>query len=282
MEILLLTALVGIVGMGLGGLISALLGTVSPRAMSWLLSFAGGVMISVVSFKMIPASIALAGVTTAVIGLALGVAAVAVLSHLLDKIAKKGGEEVHICHTRVCHEHKRVERPTLVRSGIIMLVALSLHKLPEGIAIGAAGTYDIRMGIVLAVAAALHCIPEGMAIGAPLIGGGMSKQKAVALTALGGTPTIIGGIIGMLIGGISDTALALALCGASGTMLYVVFGEVLPQSSQITKSRLTTFAAILGILVGLLMTFALADYSVCALGHQGCTLPHNYLPQRGS
>ena len=282
MDILLLTALVGIVGMGLGGLVSALLGTISPKAMGWLLSFAAGVMISVVSFKMIPTSIAIAGVTTAVIGLALGVAAVAVLSHLLDQITKKRGEEVHICHTRVCHEHKRVGSPTLRRSGIIMLVALSLHKLPEGIAIGAAGTYDIRMGIVLAVAAALHCIPEGMAIGAPLIGGGMSKTKAVGLTALGGTPTIIGGLIGMLIGGISDTALALALTGASGTMLYVVFGEVLPQSSQITKSRLTTIAAILGILVGLVMTFALADFSVCSLGHVGCRLPHSYLPQRGS
>ena len=93
-----------------------------------------------------------------------------------------------------------------------------------------------------------------MAIAAPLMGGGISKVKAVALTTLSGVPTIVGGAIGMLIGGISDVALALALTGAGGAMLYVVFGEILPQSSIMTKSRFTNIAALIGILVGLLIT----------------------------
>ena len=256
MEIILLTALAGVVGMGLGGLVAAFLGNISPKTMCWVLSFAGGVMVSIVSFELIPEGIELAGVTVAVIGLILGIAVVALLNHLLDRVTIKNGDnlETHISQAGVYHENTLAGKPALLRSGIIMLVAISLHNLPEGIAIGAAGTHDIRMGMVLAIVILLHCIPEGMAISAPLIGGGMSKGKAVALTALSGVPTVIGGAIGMLIGGISETALALALTGAGGAMFYVVFGEILPQSSIITKSRFTTFAALFGILVGLLIT----------------------------
>ena len=256
MEILLLTAMAGIVGMGLGGLVSALLGNISPKTMCWVLSFAGGVMISVVSFELIPEGIELAGMPVAIVGIILGIAVVAILNRLLDKATIKTGDnlETHISEAGVYHTSSLVSKPALMRSGIIMLVAISLHNLPEGIAIGAAGVHDIRMGIVLAIVILLHCIPEGMAIGAPLIGGGMSRGKVVGLTALSGVPTIIGGAVGMFLGGISDVALALALTGAGGAMFYVVFGEILPQSSIITKSRFTTFAALIGIVVGLLIT----------------------------
>jgi len=256
MQILLLTAMAGVVGMGLGGIVAAILGTVSPKVMAWMLSFAGGVMVSVVSFELVPEGIELAGMGIAIAGIVLGIAVVAILNRLLDRVTIKDGDslEAHISQAGTYHEGSLVEKSSLLRSGIIMLIAISLHNLPEGIAVGAAGTHDIRMGIVLAVVIMLHCIPEGMAIGAPLIGGGMSRGKAVALTALSGVPTIIGGAIGMFVGGISDATLALALTGAGGAMLYVVFGEILPQSSIITKSRFTTFAALFGIVVGLLIT----------------------------
>ena len=272
MEILLLSAMAGVVGMGLGATISAMFGNISSRVMCWLLSFAGGVMISVVAFKMIPKGIELAGIFVTVLGLAFGVAAVACLNFLLQKSTSKKDESSHthdseqsMCsHTD--HAKQLVCSPALMRSGVVLLVALSLHKLPEGIAIGAAGTHYIAFGIILAVSAMLHCLPEGMAIAAPLICGGMSKGKAIAITALGGVPTIIGGIIGMLIGGISDFALALALTIAGGTMLYVVLGEIIPQSLSLIKSRLTTYMAILGILVGLVMTFAFAS-PICPHDH---------------
>ena len=256
MEILLLTALVGIVGMGLGGLVAALLGSVSPKVICWMLSFAGGVMISIVCFELIPEGIELGGMTVTILGLIFGVIIVMLFHQLLDWITLKNGDnlDTHITQEGLYHENKFIGNPRLLKSGVIMLVAISLHNLPEGIAIGAAGTHDIGVGVVLAIIIMLHCIPEGMAIAAPLIGGGISKVKAVALTALSGVPTIVGGVIGMLIGGISDTTLAIALTGAGGAMLYVVFGEILPQSSIITKSRFTTIAALIGIFVGLLIT----------------------------
>ena len=81
----------------------------------------------------------------------------------------------------------------------------------------------------------------------------MGRARAVFFTALSGVPTVIGGGLGILLGGISDVALGMALAGAGGAMLYVVFGEILPQSAIITKTRGNTFAAMVGILIGLLL-----------------------------
>lgn len=248
MEILALTALAGIAGMGLGGVVSALLGDVSTRIMCWLLSFVGGVMVSIVLFELVPEGIELGGMLITIIGLVLGVLIVMGCYPLLDRLTEKKEGSSNQSGGHGSEKHR------LLKSGIIMLIAISLHNLPEGIAIGAAGTHDLALGALLAIMIMLHCIPEGMAIATPLIGGGMSRLKAVALTALSGVPTVIGGAIGMFVGGISDVALALALTGAGGAMLYVVFGEIMPQSITLTKSRFTTLAALVGIIVGLAIT----------------------------
>ena len=113
-----------------------------------------------------------------------------------------------------------------------------------------------RSALVLAVLIGLHNIPEGMAVAVPLIGGGMSKWKAILMTALSGVPTVIGALLGFLLGDIGVLGLALSLGFASGAMLYVVFGEILPQSILMYHSKLPAFSAISGILVGLLIIFA--------------------------
>jgi len=100
----------------------------------------------------------------------------------------------------------------------------------------------------------LHNIPEGMAISAPLISGGLSKFKTLVLVMLTGATTVLGAVAGVLIGGISDLALALSFALAGGAMLYVVFGEILPQSIVTNKDRIPTIFALVGIIVGLLFT----------------------------
>ena len=142
----------------------------------------------------------------------------------------------------------------MMRSGMIMFAAISLHNIPEGMAIGAGGSFDFQLGLMLAIMIALHNIPEGMAIAAPLIVGGVNRGKVVLLTALSGAPTLLGGVIGILIGSISLLAIALSLAAAGGAMLYVVFGEMVPASVLMTKSRAATIVALFGLLVGLIIT----------------------------
>ena len=74
------------------------------------------------------------------------------------------------------------------------------------------------------------------------------------MVVLTGATTVVGAIAGVLIGGISDITFALSFAVAGGAMLYVVFGEILPQSIVANKDKIPTIFALVGIIVGLLFT----------------------------
>jgi ZIP family zinc transporter len=93
-----------------------------------------------------------------------------------------------------------------------------------------------------------------MAVAAPLLAGGVRRWKAVLWTTISGAPTVLGGLIGILIGNVSSFAVAISLAAAGGAMLYVVFGEIIPQSVVMTKSRIAPLVTLFGLLVGLLIT----------------------------
>ena len=106
---------------------------------------------------------------------------------------------------------------------------------------------------LLFLAITIHNIPEGMAIAVPLINGGVKRRLAILITALSGAPTIVGALVGFWIGDIGPLGLALSLSFASGAMLYVVFGEILPQSILMYRSKLPAFFVIIGMLLGLVV-----------------------------
>jgi len=273
--LLLTTTIAGVVGTGLGGLIGAMLQKDSNRTVSLLLSFAGGVMLSVVCFDLITEAIETQVGLGVVIGaVALGVAVIYLLNYLIDrhtnpevphidenhpKTADDLDELIHSDHFRQ-HHSQQDNKFSLFVAGVVMACAISLHNVPEGMTIGASyasnGGAMGRSAFLLAVLIGLHNIPEGMAVSVPLISGGMRKWKAVALTALSGAPTVVGALLGFLLGDIGVLGLALSLGFASGAMLYVVFGEILPQSILMYHSKLPAFSAIIGILVGILIIFA--------------------------
>ena len=144
-------------------------------------------------------------------------------------------------------------------AGMVMACAIALHNVPEGMTIGASFVSNdgvmASSALVLSILIGLHNIPEGMAVSVPLISGGMNKVKAVLMTALSGVPTILGALLGYLIGDMGLFGLALSLGFASGAMLYVVFGEILPQAILMYHSKLPAFSAIVGMLVGLLVIY---------------------------
>jgi len=218
--------------------------------------FAAGVMTSIVCFGLVPEAIVLSGVMISVAGLIAGVIVIMVLNRVVDKLTVTREEErdIHHTHEGLYHEGSVIrDRTRMLQSGMVMFVAIGLHNIPEGIAIGAGGSHSFQLGMMLAVMIALHNIPEGMAIAAPLIAGGLKRGKVIMLTALSGAPTLIGGVLGILVGSISEIAIALSLAAAGGAMLYVVFGEMIPQSVIMTKSRAATIVALFGLIVGLLI-----------------------------
>ena len=257
MNIIILSLLAGVVGMGLGGVITSVFGNRTEKMVSIFLSLAGGVMVSIVLIELLPEAIEYSNIWVAVIGLALGAVMVLALNNVMDRISKtkKSEAKVHETYTEFFHSEGMTDnKKSMLRSGMIMLFAIALHNIPEGLAMGAAGYHDAALGLTLALMIGLHNIPEGMAISAPLISGGFSKVKTLILVTLTGATTVIGAVAGVLIGGISDIALALSFAVAGGAMLYVVFGEILPQSIVTNKDKVPAIFALVGIIVGLLFT----------------------------
>ena len=272
--LIMTTFLAGVAGTGLGGLIGAMLQKDSNRTVSLLLSFAGGVMLSVVCFDLVTEAIETnAGVFTVVAAIAFGVAITYFLNYLIDrktnpevphidenhpKTADDLDELIHSDHLEQ-HYARQDSRLGLFVAGIVMASAIALHNVPEGMTIGASyASSDGAMGsasLVLAVLIGLHNIPEGMAVSVPLISGGMAKWKAVLITASTGIPTILGALLGYWLGEIGALGLCLSLGFASGAMLYVVFGEILPQAFIMYRSKLPAFTAIAGLLAGVLIIF---------------------------
>ena len=272
---ILATAIAGVVGTGLGGLIGAMLQKDSNRTVSLLLSFAGGVMLSVVCFDLVVEAIETdTGILSVVGAIALGVAITYLLNYIIDKktapelphidenhpkTADDLDELIHSDHLE--HHYSRNDNKlSLFVAGIVMACAIALHNVPEGMTIGA--SYASNGGVlgssalILAVIIGLHNIPEGMAVSVPLISGGMGKVKAVLITAASGIPTILGALLGYVLGEIGPLGLTISLGFASGAMLYVVFGEILPQAILMYHSKQPAFAVIFGILLGLFIIFA--------------------------
>jgi len=272
--LVLTTFIAGVVGTGLGGLVGALLQKDSNRTVSLLLSFAGGVMLSVVCLDLVVEAMETGvGVMTVILSIAIGVVVIYALNNWIDrrtnpqvahideshpKTADDLDELIHSDHY-LQHKADKDNKLGLFVAGLVMASAIALHNVPEGMTIGA--SYASNNGVmgsaalILAVLIGLHNIPEGMAVSVPLISGGMSKPKAVLLTALSGVPTMVGALLGYLIGEIGAVGLAVSLGFASGAMLYVVFGEILPQAYLMYHSKLPAFTAIGGMLLGLFIIF---------------------------
>lgn len=278
--ITLVTLVSGAGGTGLGGLIGALFKSESNRTISLLLAFAGGVMTAMVCFDLLAEAEEAAnqvvehGVLLVIFAVALGVAVVYLLNHLIDRKTRAEvshtadaahpdthddiDELVHADHLNM-HKRHNDSRLSLFVAGVVMACAIALHNIPEGMTIGAsfAVSSDLMWGtgMIMAVLIGLHNIPEGMAVAVPLISGGTSRVKATLLTAACGLPTVLGAWLGFWLGDIGPLGLTLSLGFASGAMLYVVFGEIMPESYLIYRSKLPAFAVMIGLALGMLMIF---------------------------
>lgn len=278
--IALITFISGVIGTGLGGVVGAVLKRDSNKIVSLLLSFAAGIMLAVVCFDLMSEPVEMMKQGTmppltpiiVVAAVAAGYGVVYLLNLLIDK--KTNHEVKHIdenhpataddldelIHSNHYETHKN-SKSNLFVAGLVMMFAIALHNLPEGMVIGAsyaisenfAAELFTGSGFIMAIVIGLHNVPEGMAVSVPLISGGMKKPEAVLLTALSGLPTVFGALIGFALGGINDIMLVLSLGFASGAMLYVVFGELLPESILMWRSKLPAFTLFIGLIAGFLL-----------------------------
>ena len=277
--VVILTALAGVGGTGLGGVAGALMQRDSKRVVSLLLSFAGGVMLAVVCFDLIPGAVHPENVPKnmnllwVLAGILFGFVVVYLLNHCIDRSTNHEVAHIDADHPKTADDldeliHSdhlmahREEGNHLFTAGVVMAAAIALHNLPEGMVIGASFASSAASanvfsgsGLLMAIIIGLHNIPEGMAVVVPLVSGRLQKGSAVLITAASGAPTIIGALLGYWIGVVGPLGLCLSLSCASGAMLYVVLGELLPEAILMWRSKLPAFATAGGILLGLLLMY---------------------------
>ena len=281
LSIFLITALTGVGGLALGGGLAAAVHSPSDRTVSLLLRFTAGVMLSVVCFDLVADAAEESSILPVLCWILIGYLCTYLLNCWIDKQAhhthSHGGRE-HGHHEHGHHEHEHEHghehghhhlghdngelcacgHHTLHTAGLVLAAAVALHNVPVGMAIGAtfAGTaHGGGGGVLAALIIGLHNIPEGMSIATPLLAGGGKPAGAVGIAALSGLPTILGALLGYGAGTMNPLLLAISLSFAAGAMLYVIFGELLPESEQLWQSRLSGLSTMLGMLLGMALIF---------------------------
>lgn len=250
--VILLTAATGVGGLALGGVLAALIKRESPRGTSLLLSFTAGLMLAIVALDMVPEAMEAAPwLPMTPLVLVGGFVVTYLLNCWIDKSAHH--EDENNPRHCACGHHD------LHTAGLVLAAAVALHNMPVGMAIGAAFAGPAQeaghAGVLAAIIIGLHNVPEGMSIAAPLLTGGSRPAGAVGVTALSGLPTILGALLGYTAGVMNPVMLSVSLGFAAGAMLYVVFGELLPESEHLWQNRLSGVSTLLGMLLGIALIF---------------------------
>lgn len=224
----------GMIGTTLGGIVGANIKVVSNKFLGFILEFAAGLMTSIICFDLIPESLEIVSIGTCIFGILLGVISMIICDRYINKMNKKNSKY-----------------NSLLKTGIIIGIGLTIHNFPEGLAIGSGFEVSEELGLSLAIAIAIHDFPEGISMAVPMSKGGFSKIKAIILTAISGITTGIGALAGAIIGNISVELIGISLAFAAGTMLYITSCELIPESNRLYKGRFASFGNMLGIILGI-------------------------------
>ena len=152
-----------------------------------------------------------------------------------------------------------------VKSTTMLMLAVTLHNIPEGMAVGVAfaGLFSQSAGITfteafaLALGIAIQNIPEGAIISMPLHSSGKSKLKAFSGGTLSGIVEPIGALITIMLTKIVVPILPYLLAFAAGAMIYVVASELIPEAQSDQKSNLVTIGVSIGFVIMMLLDVAL-------------------------
>ena len=219
---------------GIGAMIVIWFGSPSKKLLGYYLGISSGMMGMVVLVDLLPSSLQYGTVFHTVIGFLMGIT----LMTIFDRIMKQ-------------FSSRRVtDRSYYRQMGYFMTLAIALHNLPEGLAIGAGFDAKEELGIRVALIIALHNIPEGLGVASTLFLGKLAGWLLVLLAFGTGLMIPVGTIISFLIGGMVPHWISIGLSIASGAMAYLVVKDIGPESV-----RLHPLLGKAGMMTGLLIMY---------------------------
>ena len=254
-------SLVASLGTGLGGLI-AVIRRPGKRMYGLLMGITAGVMICLSFLDLVNQAWQLAGPWTATIGFAIGATFMFILDHFAP-------------HIRFSEREVRSEQPTdsniptgqphfgrrrfgrrrwenqnldlrLVNTGLLLAVGITLHNLPEGIAVGAGYLHNPQFGLFIALAIMLHNIPEGIATALPLCKGGVCRWDAFRVAFFSGFAEQVGALIASLFLVTFQKLVPGALAFAGGVMVFITLDELIPTAREFGHEHYVAIGIILG------------------------------------
>jgi ZIP family zinc transporter len=231
-------------GTAVGGLAILAAGPRSDRALDLLLGFTAGVMLAATSFSLLVPALERGELWEVSIGFVLGGAVLAALDtwlpHAHERFAEGGQADPRVAAPR--------------RRAALLLSALTIHNVPEGMAVGVAfAAGGPELGVPIALAIGIQNVPEGFAAAAPLLAAGTPRRRAVGIAALTGAVEPPAALLAFAAVSLAGALLPFGLAFAAGAMLYVVVDELVPESHARGNERAATCAFLAGFALMLML-----------------------------
>ncbi len=243
----------------LGASVVFLTKEVSRKALDWMLGFAAGVMVAASYWSLLAPAIEMSEGTGVpkwfppAVGFMLG----AITLRLADRF---------LPHLHLGFPIEEAEGvPTAWKRTTLLVMAITLHNIPEGLAIGVAfgavatgmGSTTLAGAVALAIGIGMQNFPEGIAVAAPLRREGVSRLKSFWYGQLSAVVEPIAAVVGAFAVLQMQVILPYALAFAAGAMIFVVFEEVIPEAERSGNTDLATMGAMIGFTVMMILDVAL-------------------------
>lgn len=235
---------------------------VSKKVFNMMLGFSAGVMIAASFWSLLSPGIELAenlGMNPW-LQASLGFLSGGFFILLIDK---------YLPHMHVMTKHEEGVKTSWHRS-ILLVLAITLHNIPEGLAVGVAFGYAATLvegsvastaaiggAIALAIGIGIQNFPEGAAVSIPLRREGMKRSKAFLIGQFSGMVEPIAGVLGAVLAISMQNILPFSLSFAAGAMIYVVIEELIPESQMLENTKIATIGAMIGFTIMMLLDVAL-------------------------
>jgi len=262
MGIALLAASLTGLATGLGAVPFLFVRELPRRAYDGLLGLGAGLMLAAATLGLLgealahlhtPQGIELGRLVMIILGFIAGVGVAAAMDRLIPH-HHAGGHHQHLGHEPGHDRHDRPdERPDDVRRGYAMIGALSLHRIPEGLAIGAGFALEGQLGLLLAIAVGIQNACEGVVMAAPLRHGGMSPVRGLLTVTLTGLAIPLGALVGQSLASAATMAMPFVLALAAGTLIYITSNEIIPESHSHGHEGTASSGVALGFLLTMLL-----------------------------
>lgn len=241
---------------GIGSVMAFFTKTTNTRFLSTALGFSAGVMIYVSFTEILGKSLDMLrdsyGMTTgswySVLSFFGGILVIGIIDSLVPTF--ENPHEIRRVEDISLHSQKG-QKNSLLRMGLFMALAISMHNLPEGLATFAAGMADPTIAVPIAIAIAIHNIPEGIAVSVPVYYATGNKRRAFLLSFASGLAEPVGGLFGWLFLStvFNESIIGVLFGGVAGIMVFISVDELLPTAREYGHHHHAIYGLIAGMAV---------------------------------